>query len=112
MRRKNDRPLPRPSAAPSPIRRGGRGVRFAVLALIALVVLASAALASGSYEIPWFTVDSGGATIGAGGEFTLGGTVGQPDAGALSGGEYTLLGGFWAGSGPNSYAYLPVILRQ
>ena len=87
-------------------------VRIGALALIALVVLASAALASGSYEIPWFTVDSGGATIGAGGEFTLGGTVGQPDAGALSGGEYTLLGGFWAGSGPGNFSYLPVILRQ
>jgi len=32
--------------------------------------------------------------------------------GALSGGEYTLLGGFWAGSGPDYYGYLPVILRQ
>ncbi|GAB4411451.1 MAG: hypothetical protein Kow00123_25230 [Anaerolineales bacterium] len=79
--------------------------------MVALLVVAGVALANGAYEIPWFTADGGGATWSTGGDFTLGGTVGQPDAGALSGGAYTLLGGFWAATGPNAYAYLPVILR-
>ncbi|GAB4506061.1 MAG: hypothetical protein Kow00123_01990 [Anaerolineales bacterium] len=39
------------------------------------------------------------------------GTAGQADAGALSGDGYTLVGGFWAGSEPTPYAYLPVIMR-
>lgn len=47
-----------------------------------------------SYSIDWFTIDGGGGTS-AGGGFTLSGTIGQPDAGRLSGGAYTLEGGFW-----------------
>lgn len=31
-----------------------------------------------------------------GGEFELSGTIGQPDAGKMSGGDFTLTGGFWA----------------
>ena len=42
-------------------------------------------------------MDSGGGTS-SGGMFTVSGTIGQPDAGTLSGGEYTLRGGFWTGS--------------
>ena len=30
-----------------------------------------------------------------GGVFTVSGTIGQPDAGTMSGGNYTLQGGFW-----------------
>ena len=42
----------------------------------------------------WFTVDGGGGTSG-GGQFTLSGTAGQSDAGAITGGGYTLHGAFW-----------------
>lgn len=80
------------------------------IGVIALLGVVGAA-AQGILTLDWFTADGGGGTWSEGGGFTLGGTVGQPDAGALSGGAYTLLGGFWAGSGPNPYAYLPVILR-
>jgi len=82
-----------------------------MLVSVALLLLAGVALANGVYEIPWFTADGGGGTWSEGGGFSLGGTIGQPDAGALSGGEYTLLGGFWAGSGPGNFSYLPVIMR-
>jgi len=34
----------------------------------------------------------------------LGGTIGQPDEGTLTGGAFTLSGGFWAGSGSSSPA--------
>lgn len=48
-----------------------------------------------SFSIDWSTIDGGGGTS-IGGQFSLTGTIGQPDAGAMSGGSYTLTGGFWA----------------
>ena len=51
--------------------------------------------------IVWWTLDSGGDMTSAGGAFALSGTVGQPDAGAaLSGGTFTLAGGFWPAATP------------
>jgi hypothetical protein len=55
------------------------------------------------YAIPWSTLDGGGATFSTGGTYSLGGTVGQPDAGACTGGPYALVGGFW-GAGLGSPA--------
>ena len=88
-----------------------RGIVVGVGVALALALVVGVAFAMSSYEIPWFTVDSGGATTSAGGDFTLGGTAGQPDAGALSGGGYALSGGFWPGAEVLLYAYLPVIMR-
>ena len=48
----------------------------------------------GQYSIDWSTIDGGGGTS-TGGVFSVSGTIGQPDAGAMSGGNYTLEGGFW-----------------
>jgi hypothetical protein len=54
-----------------------------------------------TYDLSWYTIDGGGAmfTMGAGG-LELSGTIGQFDAGSpaapLSGGGYSLVGGFWA----------------
>ncbi|MFM2294264.1 MAG: hypothetical protein RLZZ350_677 [Verrucomicrobiota bacterium] len=47
-----------------------------------------------SYSLNWSTVDGGGGTS-AGGAFSVTGTIGQPDAGKLSGGSFTVDGGFW-----------------
>ena len=47
------------------------------------------------YTIDWFTVDGGGAMNISGGNYTLSGTIGQPDAGRMSGGNEVLDGGFW-----------------
>ena len=52
--------------------------------------------ATGPYEITWSTIDGGGGTS-TGGNYTLSGTIGQPDAGMMSGGDYKLVGGFWSG---------------
>src|SRR6185436_16695827 len=45
------------------------------------------------------TIDGGGQTFSTGGSFSLGGTIGQPDAGSpsapLTGGSFELVGGFW-----------------
>jgi LPXTG-site transpeptidase (sortase) family protein len=75
-----------------------RGLRFAlpVLLLAVLFSLPVIVLAqSGGYNLSWWTVDGGGATFSTGDTYRLGGTIGQPDAGEHSGGDYTLYGGFW-----------------
>lgn len=45
------------------------------------------------YALDWFTLDGGGTSTG--GAYSLTGTVSQPDAGAMRGGNFTLVGGFW-----------------
>ena len=58
----------------------------------------AAALGTSGFEMAWFTVDAGGATLLAGGSFSLGCTSDQHDAGRLSGGvtgEIVLDAGFW-----------------
>ena len=75
--------------------------------LLSTIVLASTAQ---NYAISWSTIDGGGGTS-MGGSYALMGAIGQPDAGAMSGGEYTLAGGFW-GSGAAQYrTFLPLVLR-
>ena len=49
----------------------------------------------GVFDISWFTVDGGGNVLSSGGEFSMGGTTGQPDAGHQNGGGFSLTGGFW-----------------
>jgi hypothetical protein len=49
-----------------------------------------------SYSIPWYKVAGGGGTS-SNGQYTVSGTIGQPDASsAMTGGNYSLTGGFWA----------------
>jgi hypothetical protein len=94
-----------------------KGVLFvALMASVVGVAVASrsaypaSAQAGGTYDLTWNTIDSGGYTFSTGGTYSLGGTIGQPDAGVLSGGSYSLSGGVW-GSNTTQQVYLPVILR-
>ena len=65
---------------------------------VGIVTSASIAFAGSNFEIPSYSIDSGGGMI-SGGTFTLVGSIGQPDAGpTLSGSTFTLQGGFLAGS--------------
>jgi len=64
------------------------------------------------YDLSLSTIDGGGYTWSEGGGYSLGGTVGQPDAGALSSGGYTLAGGFWGGTVVRYGVYLPLVLRN
>ena len=49
-----------------------------------------------SFSIDWYKVAGGGGTS-TGGVYAVSGTIGQPDAGApMSGGSYSLTGGFWS----------------
>ena len=76
------------------------------------MTLASPVLAQtgGGYDLTWNTADSGGVMGATGGSYSLGATVGQADAGAASGGSYTLSGGFWYDG--LFRAYLPGVLRS
>ena len=63
------------------------------IALVAVLAVTWSALAqTGALDVPWFSVDGGGGTS-AGGNFTLDGTIGQPDAGKLTGGDFAVEGG-------------------
>ena len=63
------------------------------LALLVAAATCTSAFAQ-SYSIDWFTIDGGGGTS-TGGVYSVSGTIGQPDAGRMSGGNFTLDGGFW-----------------
>ena len=60
------------------------------------VVLSALAirLAVAQYSVDWFTIDGGG-NESTGATYSVTGTIGQSDAGTLSGGSYSLIGGFW-----------------
>jgi hypothetical protein len=67
--------------------------RKAGIAALLWLLLALAA-SPADYAVDWFTVDGGGGTS-QGGAYALTGTLGQPDAGQMSGGRFSLTGGFW-----------------
>jgi hypothetical protein len=63
--------------------------------ILAMLLLGpSSAQAQTNYAIDWSTID-GGCGTSTGNGFTVSGTIGQHDAGAMSGGNYRLQGGFW-----------------
>jgi hypothetical protein len=97
-------------------------ILFILLAgLIAAFVLGPRILAqsSGEYDLSWSTIAGGGEAGVAGSNYVLGGAIGQPGAGTVSGGHYELQGGFWhcfplGSAGCQSFAgkskvYIPVI---
>jgi hypothetical protein len=64
--------------------------------LLLFVVLIAGASFCQEYSIAWHKVAGGGGTR-SGGSYQVGGTIGQADAsGAMSGGVYSLTGGFWS----------------
>ncbi len=50
---------------------------------------------AGQFDLSWHTTDGGGGSS-AGGPYALSGTIGQHDAGKMSGGSFAVTGGFWA----------------
>lgn len=81
-----------------------------LLVCVLLLLASGLAYASTDPAIPWWTADGGGGTSSAG-NYSLSGTIGQADAGAMTGGNYRLAGGFWGGGVANLYIYLPLIQR-
>jgi len=83
-------------------------LRQIMLGLLLVAVLATVSVVSAQvllYGLDWWTVDSGGG-LSQGGDYTLHGGVGQPDAGQSTNGQYTLSGGFWNGGPTAATAYL------
>lgn len=70
-------------------------------ALIGLFAgVSQAGPSGGGFEIVSYTVDAGGVSNAGGEGLTLSGTVGQPDASpTMTGGSFSLTGGFWPGVG-------------
>jgi hypothetical protein len=63
--------------------------------LSAALVFSTLAARGQNYSIDWYSIDGGGGSS-SGGVYTVTGTIGQPDAGVMSGGNYSLVGGFWS----------------
>src|SRR5258708_5465522 len=63
------------------------------LAILGFGLCAATARAQ-NYSIDWFTIDGGGRTS-RGGVYSVSGTIGHPDAGHMSGANFTIAGGFW-----------------
>jgi hypothetical protein len=64
--------------------------------LLLLVITWGPLALADDFTIDWWTIDSGGEIWSTGGDFELGGTIGQPDAGTMTGGAFELTGGSWA----------------
>ena len=64
----------------------------AIMAATALCCLAGT-----PFDLTWNTIDGGGVmqSVSADGAVVLSGTIGQPDAGVMTGGDFKLSGGFW-----------------
>ena len=70
------------------------GTLMSLLAPLVFALIVPMSL-GGDFEITRSTVDGGGEMFTTGGAYELSGTIGQHDAGLLSGGAYALTGGFW-----------------
>jgi len=69
-----------------------------VMRILGLIILALAVLSARaqSYSVDWYKIAGGGGTS-TGGLYSVSGTIGQPDASdAMTGGNYSLTGGFWS----------------
>jgi hypothetical protein len=84
--------------------------------LISLMALASSARAAphATYELVKSSIGPGDS--GSAGSYDLSSSIGQPAAGEVSAGIYTLGGGFWGGGvivsvGGSYTVYLPLVLR-
>jgi hypothetical protein len=66
------------------------------LLLWLVLLLAPIVAFAQSYSIDWYKIAGGGGTS-TNSEYSVTGTIGQPDAGmAMSGGQYSVTGGFWS----------------
>lgn len=74
--------------------------RYSLIGILGSMLLCGSpparAQSGGPYTLSGTTIDNGGATFSTGSTSSLGGTTGQPDAGLLSGSNYTLRGGVWS----------------
>ena len=83
------------------------------LMALCLTIPPTSAQTGSEYDLSWSTLNAG--QTSSGGKFSLTGVIGQADASNLSGGEFTLSGGFLFGikdvNISGSKIYLPFILK-
>jgi hypothetical protein len=77
--------------------------------LVLSLGLVAVSVAYGDYQITWSTIDGGGGQS-SGGQYSITGTIGQPDASHSEGGSYQVSGGFWPG-GPLCFVDFPDFAR-
>jgi hypothetical protein len=84
---------------------------LALMPAVSLAVERTTQPSADTYDLSWWTVDGGGATL-SNGAYSLSGTAGQPDAGVQIASLYALSSGFWGGGGSTLYyIYLALIRR-
>jgi len=69
----------------------------AIVILMLLLAIAAVTRGAVGYDISPWSVAGGGVMFSSGGNYSLGGTIGQPSAGQIGVGGYTLGSGFWGG---------------
>ena len=67
---------------------------------LALPLLLVTVASGQNFDLSWYSIDGGGEMFSTGGDLELSGTIGQPDTGAMTGGEFELTGGFWFALAP------------
>ena len=73
-----------------------RNFLICIFAAVCGLMLAAPTARAQSYSIDWFKIAGGGGTS-SNGQYTVSGTIGQHNAGGpMSGGPYSLTGGFWS----------------
>jgi hypothetical protein len=74
-----------------------RYIPWSLLALALLLPALAMAQSGIPYDLSWGGVNGGGHTysVDGAGVFELGGTIGQPGAETMTGGAFSLEGGFW-----------------
>lgn len=91
-----------------------RAASFLAIVFALFIVSIAAAQSGNGFDLTWNTIDGGGGTS-TGGNFEVSGTIGQAEAGTLSGGSYALVGGFWFGldsqPNPQRLLYLPLVRK-
>ena len=65
------------------------------LSICAVLLTGAVTTRAQSYSIDWYKIAGGGGTS-SNGTYVVSGTIGQADAGSMSGGNYSLTGGFWS----------------
>lgn len=90
-------------------------IRFILVGIFLLIVSYTALASVEANSLDWWTVEGGGGDAAQGGGYSLQGAAGQPDAGLMQGGGFSLAGGYISGaaSQPSNLhkVYLPLIAR-
>ena len=70
-------------------------IRQTAIGVMMLAAVWRGTASADDFDVSRFTIDGGGAMFSTGADFDVSGTIGQPEAGTLTGGDFVLIGGFW-----------------